>query len=138
MTVAVIPPARAHSDGVSASLIRRARARTSAIGAHPPAAARDVDTLRKLQKTCNNGRPAAATQPLQTDLRSAAGVTVVTDRETCQHGATRGQPHVPTEQEGAPMQRGIFTPEHDAFRDMVRTFIAREITPYHEQWERDG
>jgi alkylation response protein AidB-like acyl-CoA dehydrogenase len=41
-------------------------------------------------------------------------------------------------QEGAPMQRDIFTPEHDAFRDMVRTFIAREITPHHEQWERDG
>ena len=36
------------------------------------------------------------------------------------------------------MQRDIFTPEHDAFRDMVRTFIAREITPHHEQWERDG
>ena len=36
------------------------------------------------------------------------------------------------------MQRDIFTPEHDAFRDMVRTFIAREVTPYHEQWERDG
>jgi long-chain-acyl-CoA dehydrogenase len=36
------------------------------------------------------------------------------------------------------MQRDIFTPEHDAFRDMVRTFIAREITPYHDQWERDG
>src|SRR6476661_8616369 len=41
-------------------------------------------------------------------------------------------------QEGAPMQRDIFTPEHDAFRDMARTFIAREITPHHEQWERDG
>ena len=36
------------------------------------------------------------------------------------------------------MQREIFTQEHDAFRDMVRAFIAREITPYHEQWERDG
>ena len=36
------------------------------------------------------------------------------------------------------MQREIFTAEHDAFRDMVRAFIAREITPYHEQWERDG
>jgi alkylation response protein AidB-like acyl-CoA dehydrogenase len=36
------------------------------------------------------------------------------------------------------MQREIFTPEHDAFRDMVRTFIAKEVTPYHEQWERDG
>src|SRR5262249_61029899 len=39
---------------------------------------------------------------------------------------------------GAPMQRDIFTPEHDAFRDMVRTFIAREVAPYHERWERDG
>ena len=36
------------------------------------------------------------------------------------------------------MQRDIFTSEHEAFRDMVRSFIARQITPYHEQWERDG
>src|SRR5580693_2837456 len=36
------------------------------------------------------------------------------------------------------MERQIFTEEHDAFRDMVRAFIAKEITPYHEQWERDG
>jgi alkylation response protein AidB-like acyl-CoA dehydrogenase len=36
------------------------------------------------------------------------------------------------------MQREIFTSEHDAFRDMVRAFIAKEVTPYHEQWERDG
>ena len=35
------------------------------------------------------------------------------------------------------MQREIFTSEHDAFRDMVRAFIARNSTPYHEQWERD-
>ena len=36
------------------------------------------------------------------------------------------------------MQRDIFGPDHEAFRDMVRAFIAREITPHHEQWERDG
>jgi acyl-CoA dehydrogenase len=36
------------------------------------------------------------------------------------------------------MRRQIFTEEQDAFRDMVRAFIAKEITPYHEQWERDG
>ena len=36
------------------------------------------------------------------------------------------------------MDRDIFTPEHDAFREMVREFIAREVTPYHAQWERDG
>jgi alkylation response protein AidB-like acyl-CoA dehydrogenase len=35
------------------------------------------------------------------------------------------------------VQRDIFTSEHDAFRDMVRSFIARHITPHHEQWERD-
>jgi alkylation response protein AidB-like acyl-CoA dehydrogenase len=36
------------------------------------------------------------------------------------------------------MQRDIFTSDHEAFRDMVRSFIAAEIAPYHEQWERDG
>jgi len=36
------------------------------------------------------------------------------------------------------MRRGIFTEEHDAFRDMVRSFIAKEIEPYHDQWDRDG
>jgi hypothetical protein len=29
------------------------------------------------------------------------------------------------------MQRDIFTSEHEAFRDLVRSFIAREIAPYH-------
>ncbi|MGI8330757.1 acyl-CoA dehydrogenase family protein [Actinomadura scrupuli] len=36
------------------------------------------------------------------------------------------------------MAREIFTEEHEAFRDMVRSFIAKEITPFHEQWEKDG
>jgi alkylation response protein AidB-like acyl-CoA dehydrogenase len=36
------------------------------------------------------------------------------------------------------MQRDIFDAEHDAFRDLARTFIAKEIIPFHEQWERDG
>jgi alkylation response protein AidB-like acyl-CoA dehydrogenase len=36
------------------------------------------------------------------------------------------------------MQRDIFTSDHAAFRDMVRSFIAAEVAPYHEQWERDG
>ena len=36
------------------------------------------------------------------------------------------------------MRRDIFTPEHEAFRDMVRSFISREVTPHHAQWERDG
>ncbi len=36
------------------------------------------------------------------------------------------------------MRRNIFTSDHEAFRDLVRSFIAREVAPYHEQWERDG
>jgi alkylation response protein AidB-like acyl-CoA dehydrogenase len=36
------------------------------------------------------------------------------------------------------MRRDIFTSDHEAFRDSVRSFIAKEATPYHEQWERDG
>jgi alkylation response protein AidB-like acyl-CoA dehydrogenase len=35
------------------------------------------------------------------------------------------------------MQRDIFASEHDDFRDLVRAFIAREVTPYHEKWEAD-
>ncbi len=36
------------------------------------------------------------------------------------------------------MERDIFTGEHLAFRDLVRSFIAKQIAPHHEQWERDG
>jgi alkylation response protein AidB-like acyl-CoA dehydrogenase len=36
------------------------------------------------------------------------------------------------------MQRDIFEAEHDAFRDLARTFVAKEVTPFHDQWERDG
>jgi alkylation response protein AidB-like acyl-CoA dehydrogenase len=36
------------------------------------------------------------------------------------------------------VRREIFTEEHEAFRDMVRSFITKEIAPYHEQWEKDG
>lgn len=36
------------------------------------------------------------------------------------------------------MKRQIFAPEHDAFRATVRAFLAREVLPYYEQWEKDG
>lgn len=36
------------------------------------------------------------------------------------------------------MGRDIYTDEHHAFRDMVRSFIDKEIAPHHEQWEKDG
>lgn len=34
--------------------------------------------------------------------------------------------------------RTIFSPEHEQFRDSVRRFIEREITPHHERWEEEG
>jgi len=36
------------------------------------------------------------------------------------------------------MQREIFTADHDAFRESVRTFVAKEVAPHHEQWEEEG
>ncbi|MDT0264726.1 acyl-CoA dehydrogenase family protein [Streptomyces sp. DSM 44915] len=36
------------------------------------------------------------------------------------------------------MRREIFEPEHEAFRETVRAFVAREVTPHHERWERAG
>ncbi|MFC9944929.1 acyl-CoA dehydrogenase family protein [Streptomyces pratensis] len=36
------------------------------------------------------------------------------------------------------MQRKIFTEEHDAFRETVRTFLSKEVLPHYEQWEKDG
>ena len=33
---------------------------------------------------------------------------------------------------------GVYTAEHEAFRDQVKRFIAREITPYHDNWEKAG
>lgn len=36
------------------------------------------------------------------------------------------------------MKRALFKPEHDDFRESVRTFIAREAVPYAEEWEARG
>ncbi|MCK8678018.1 acyl-CoA dehydrogenase family protein [Streptomyces lichenis] len=36
------------------------------------------------------------------------------------------------------MKRQLFTPEHDAFRETVRTFLAKEVAPHYESWEKDG
>lgn len=36
------------------------------------------------------------------------------------------------------MKRQIFTAEHDAFRETVRTFLHKEVLPHYEQWEKDG
>jgi len=36
------------------------------------------------------------------------------------------------------VERNIFGDEHRAFREMVRDFVAHEVSPHHGQWERDG
>jgi acyl-CoA dehydrogenase len=36
------------------------------------------------------------------------------------------------------IERTLFQPEHDQWRETVRRFIAKEIVPYHDQWEKDG
>jgi hypothetical protein len=36
------------------------------------------------------------------------------------------------------MRRAQFTPEHDLFRESVHTFVQREMTPFHLDWNRDG
>ena len=35
-------------------------------------------------------------------------------------------------------RRGLFSADHELFRDTVRRFIAREITPNHAEWEEQG
>lgn len=36
------------------------------------------------------------------------------------------------------MERQLFTEDHEAFRQTVRTFLAKEVQPHYAQWEADG
>lgn len=36
------------------------------------------------------------------------------------------------------LERKLFSPEHDMFRDAVRKFVEKEIVPFHEEWENAG
>ena len=36
------------------------------------------------------------------------------------------------------IQRTLFTPDHEAFRDSFRRFTDKEIAPFHEAWEEQG
>jgi alkylation response protein AidB-like acyl-CoA dehydrogenase len=36
------------------------------------------------------------------------------------------------------IERTIFSPEHESFRDSFRRFMEREIAPHHEAWEEQG
>jgi len=35
-------------------------------------------------------------------------------------------------------RRGLFSVDHQLFRDTVRRFLERDVLPHHAQWERDG
>ena len=36
------------------------------------------------------------------------------------------------------MERTLFEPEHELFRDSVRRFIEAEMVPFNDEWERAG
>ena len=36
------------------------------------------------------------------------------------------------------MQHTLYEPEHDAFRDAVRSFMVKHVAPYHAEWEKAG
>ena len=36
------------------------------------------------------------------------------------------------------IQRTLFSPDHEAFRDSFRRFIEKEIAPFHAEWEEQG
>ncbi|MFC5903974.1 acyl-CoA dehydrogenase family protein [Streptomyces zhihengii] len=36
------------------------------------------------------------------------------------------------------LERDLYGPDHEAFRETVRTFLAKEVVPHHARWERDG
>lgn len=38
----------------------------------------------------------------------------------------------------ASSRRGIFSPDHEMFRDTVRRFVANEVMPNHAEWEEQG
>ncbi|AVV45632.1 acyl-CoA dehydrogenase family protein [Streptomyces sp. ID05-04B] len=36
------------------------------------------------------------------------------------------------------MRRDVFTADHEAFRELVRDVVAKEVVPHHAEWERAG
>ena len=36
------------------------------------------------------------------------------------------------------MQRALYEPQHDAFRSAVRSFVERQVAPFHPEWEKAG
>ena len=36
------------------------------------------------------------------------------------------------------IERSLYSPDHEAFRDSFRRFIDKEIAPFHADWEEQG
>jgi acyl-CoA dehydrogenase len=36
------------------------------------------------------------------------------------------------------MRRGLFTEDHEAFRELAREFVEKEIGPHYADWEKAG
>ena len=36
------------------------------------------------------------------------------------------------------MRRSVYTEDHEAFRQMIREFIAEEVLPVYPEWEKQG
>jgi alkylation response protein AidB-like acyl-CoA dehydrogenase len=36
------------------------------------------------------------------------------------------------------LERTLYTPEHEQFRQAVRRFMQKEVAPFYDQWEKDG
>ena len=53
------------------------------------------------------------------------------------NGAFRLEPHTAQRLTDTNTRR-IFDEDHDAFREVCRSFFANEVAPYHDQWEEDG
>lgn len=47
-------------------------------------------------------------------------------------------PNQPIDREAEMIERTLFNEEHEMFRDSLRRFLAREVVPFHDQWEEQG
>ena len=36
------------------------------------------------------------------------------------------------------MRRDLFTEDHEAFRELARTFVEKEVVPHYPEWEKGG
>src|SRR5260221_13940069 len=51
---------------------------------------------------------------------------------------TAGHPQISDPRGGKRMASPFYTAEHEAYRDVVRRFVEKEIEPYAHQWDEAG